>query len=100
MCSHTNTVITREPSSSYHYAAESCADCGAHLRYLPRPSNINRRASNAKKLEQLQAVHSLSEFECGIVSVLDLGLSPDGGLKLSPRQQVEFEKLCAKHGVK
>jgi hypothetical protein len=96
-CPHLNTHVVREPDASYHHARRVCDECGASLGYLARPSNLNRRADNAKKLKHLSQNPNLSQWEQGFLRALFLSVTGDSKLKLTPRQQASFEAICSKY---
>src|SRR5437016_358842 len=93
-CTHagTRTVITSPPSR--HYARLECADCGTFLRFLPRPENVERRCQNGIKLARLTIQPGLTPQEREFIT----NVARYGG-KLSPKQQVAFDQICARHLV-
>ena len=90
-CTHSKTVTERLPSTSQHYAKLKCADCGAFLKFLPRPENIERRKLIGYRLAKLQMCDGLNSWERGFV----VSLAKLGNNKLTPKQQAVFDRLCA-----
>ena len=43
-CAHTQTTTELLPQGSTHYAQLRCATCGEHLRFLPKPENVEPKA--------------------------------------------------------
>ena len=89
-CGHTLTVTERLPESSRHYAKLKCANCGAFLKFQPRPENIERWKVNGYKLAKLQMRAGLNEWERAFVDSL-----AKQGPKFTPRQQECFDRICA-----
>ena len=77
------------PSGNLHYAAERCADCGSHLRWLPRPETLVRQKLNGFKLARLATVDGLTTWERSFVRDVSQRR------KLSPKQQQIIDRLCA-----
>jgi hypothetical protein len=93
-CSHSviQTVFTPELQ---HFAKEVCADCGAFLRWLPKPENIERQKERQTQIEELQATGKLSAWEREFVATII------GQRTLSPKQAERFNAMLEKHfGVK
>lgn len=88
-CAHSSTVTERMPEGSPHYAKVKCAACGAFLKFLPKPANVERRKLNAFKLAKLQMCE-LTDRDRRFVESL-----ARQGTKFSPKQQEVFDKLCA-----
>ena len=87
-CPHSATVTEQMPRGHLHHAEVRCANCGAHLRRLPKPSNVERRRFNGFRLVKLSMVEGLSSWERGfLASVSKLR-------KLSPRQQMVLGRIC------
>jgi|SRR4029453_10211059 hypothetical protein len=88
-CAHdaTKTVLLVE---SRHYARLECANCGAFLKFLPRPENVERKKLNGFRLAKLQMCAGLNSWERDFVDSL-----VKQGNKLSPKQQAVFDRLCA-----
>ena len=91
-CAHSSTVTERLPEGSPHHAKLRCADCGAFLKFLPKPANVERRKLNAFKLAKLQMCGGLTNPERVFLD----GLAKLDG-KYSPRQQEWYDDLCATH---
>jgi hypothetical protein len=88
-CSHSATVTERMPEGHNHYAAERCADCGAFLRWLPKPETVERRRLNAFRLENLAMCDRLTSWERHFVR--DVSQRK----RVSPKQQEIIDRLCA-----
>jgi hypothetical protein len=88
-CVHSATVTKRMPEGHTHYAVRRCADCGAFLRWLPKPETIERRQLNAIKLAKLQMCHGLTAWDRHFVA--DVSQRK----RVSPRQQQIIDRLCA-----
>jgi hypothetical protein len=89
-CSHSAKKIERLPAGHVHFAAERCADCGCLLRWLPKPSTIERRTLNSFRIARLSMRPDLSKWEREfLASVAHLP-------RISPRQQEILDKLVAK----
>jgi hypothetical protein len=89
VCAHSATVIERMPEGHIHYAAESCADCGKFIRWLPRPENLERQRLNGVRLAKLAKCDRLTSWERHFIR----DVSPRK--KLSPRQQAIVDDLAA-----
>jgi hypothetical protein len=92
-CAHTATTTELMPPDSRHYAKLKCADCGAFLKFLPRPENVERRKLNAYRLAKLQMAPALNQWERQFVD----SMAKLGNHKLSPKQQAVFDRLCLAH---
>jgi hypothetical protein len=79
------------PEGQVHYAAERCADCGAFICWLPRPSTIERRRLNAIKLAKLALCKGLNAWQRKFVRHVSRHS------KLSPRQQATLDEIAATH---
>lgn len=89
-CPHTNTTTTETPQGPHH-AKVICDDCGAFVRWLPKPETLARMDNNAKLIKALDHDNvPLSEWERGFVK------SIGAQKKLSPRQQEKLEALAKK----
>jgi hypothetical protein len=89
-CAHNQTTTELLPQGSKHYAKLRCANCGEHLRFLPKPENVERRKLNAYRLAKLQMAPGLNQWERQFIdSLVKLGNN-----KLSPKQQAAFDRLC------
>jgi hypothetical protein len=89
-CTHTSTTTELLPEESRHYAKLKCAACGAFLKFLPRPENVERRKLNGFRLAKLQMCPGLNSWEREFVQSL-INQCND---KLSPKQQAVFDRLC------
>jgi hypothetical protein len=88
-CAHLSTVTEPLPEGSRHFAKLKCASCGAFLRFLPKPENVERWQANAFKLAKLQMRDGLTDWERSFVESL-----ARQGTRFSPRQQEVFDRLC------
>lgn len=92
-CAHSSTTTELLPQESRHYAKLKCADCGAFLKFLPRPKNVERRKLNGFRLAKLQMCPCLNQWERQFIdNLVKLGSS-----KLSPKQQAVFDRICLTH---
>jgi len=80
------------PQESRHYAKLNCADCGAFLKFLPRPENVERRKLNGFRLAKLQMCPGLNAWEREFIQSV-----ANHGNKLTPKQQAVFDRLCLTH---
>src|SRR5262249_24740169 len=87
---HTSTSTEAAPAGSRHHAALKCVACGAFLRWLPRPENVERRKLNGFKLAKLQMHPGLNPWERQFAASL-----ARQGNKFTPKQQAVFDGLCA-----
>ena len=90
-CSPSAKKIERLPAGHVHFATDRCVDCGCLLRWVPKPSTIERRILNAYRPARLGMCEGLSKWERGFVR--DISQRQ----KLSPRQQRILAELCAKY---
>ena len=90
LCAHSSTVSELMPPESRHYGKLKCGDCGAFLKFLPRPENQQRRIINGYRLAKLQMCYGLNSFEREFVD----SLAKIGNNKFSPKQQAVFDRLC------
>lgn len=88
-CAHDETKTVILPAVSRHYARLECAKCGAFLKFLPRPENVERRKLNGFKLAKLQMHPGLNDWDRQFIDSL-----ADQGNKLSPKQQAVFDRIC------
>lgn len=89
-CAHNQTTTELLPQGSKHYAKLRCATYGEHLRFLPKPENVERQKLNGFRLAKLQIAPALNQWERHFIdSVAKLG-----GNKLSPKQQAIFDRIC------
>src|SRR5438477_12753005 len=91
-CTHSATRSVRMPATSRHHARVECADCGAFLKFLARPENIERRKLVGVQLAKLIEHSGLSPWEWQFIGSL-----AKQGTKLSPKQQEVFDRICAKY---
>jgi len=89
-CAHQATKTVLMPGDSRHYAQLRCATCGAFLKFMPRPENVERRQLNGFRLAKLQMHPGLNPWERQFIDSL-----AKQGNKLSPRQQAVFDRLCS-----
>jgi hypothetical protein len=87
-CEHRATVTKQEPPGATHFSREICLECGAFVRWLPKPSTIERRTLNSFCLARLGMCEGLSDWERRFVRDVSKRR------KLSPRQQALVERLC------
>jgi hypothetical protein len=90
-CAHKNTVTVREPPGRTHYSREICIVCGRHLRWLPKPANVERQKLNAFRLARLAMCGRLTHWEKHFVA----GISHRQ--KGSPKQQQIIDRLCREY---
>jgi hypothetical protein len=91
VCTHNSTKRVDTPPGSRHYKKLECANCGAFLRFLPKPETIERVRLNGYKLAQLTMCGQLDSFERQFVD----SLAKAGNPKLTPRQQAVFDRIHA-----
>jgi hypothetical protein len=89
-CTHSSTISELLPPESRHYAKLKCGDCGAFLKFLPKPENEQRRIINGYRLAKLQMAPGLNQWEREFVQ----SLAKQGSNKLTPKQQAVFDRLC------
>ena len=90
-CKHRATVTQQEPRGATHFSREICLECGAFVRWLPRPETIERERVNAFRLARLGMCGGLSKWERSFVHHVSQQR------KLSPRQQLVLVRLCAQY---
>jgi hypothetical protein len=90
-CAHLVTRTERLPKSHLHFARLTCALCGRHLRWLPRPETIERERFNGLRLARLAMCEGLSSWEREFVR--DVSKRP----KLSPKQQAIIARLVTQY---
>jgi hypothetical protein len=90
-CPHNATVTQQMPPGSVHFAQAKCVNCGQHIRWLPRPENIERRRLDGFRLARLAMCNGLTSWERNFIR--DLSQRK----KLSPRQKAIIDELCGKH---
>jgi hypothetical protein len=91
-CTHSSTISELLPPESRHYAKLKCGNCGAFLKFLPRPENQQRRVINGYRLAKLQMCPGLNSWEREFIKSL-----AKQGNKLTPKQQAVFDRLCLAH---
>ena len=89
-CAHTSTTTELMSQESRHYAKLKCGNCGAFLKFLPRPENQQRRIINGYRLAKLQMCDGLNSWEREFIE----SLSKHGDNKLTPKQQAVFDRIC------
>jgi len=89
-CTHNATKTVVLPAKSRHYARLECADCGAFLKFLPHPENVELRKLNGYRLAKLQMHAHLNSWERDFVE----SLAREGN-KFTPKQQAVFDRLCS-----
>jgi hypothetical protein len=92
-CAHSVTKTELDPPSSEHYGRLRCAKCGAFLRFVPKPKNVEQRQLNGYRLAKLQMCTGLNDWERQFVD----SLAKLSNGKLTPRQQKVFDCICAEH---
>jgi hypothetical protein len=93
-CKH--SVIQTVPTPELqHFAKEVCADCGAFLRWLPKPENLERQKERQAQIEELRATGRLSDWEREFLATISAQRT------LSPKQTDRFNEMLGKYfGVK
>jgi hypothetical protein len=90
-CTRSVTRTERLPDCHRHYARLTCALCGRHLRWLPRPETIEREQVNAFRLARLGMCEGLSKWERSFVH------NVSQQRKLSPKQATLVARLYAQY---
>jgi len=90
-CQHNATHVQQMAAAHPHHAAERCADCGAFLRWLPRPETLETRRLNAFHLAKLSTCDALTPWQ------RDFMRDVSQRKTLSPRQQAIIDELAAKY---
>jgi hypothetical protein len=90
-CAHSVTKTELEPPGSEHYGRLRCAECGAFLRFVPKPKNVELRQLNCYRLAKLQMCPHLNSWEREFVD----SLAKQRSTKFTPGQQRVFDHLCA-----
>ena len=88
-CRHDTVLVEQLPSNHVHFAREICATSRRHVRWLPRPETLQRRAFNAYKLARLSMCSRFNSWERGFIK------SVSQQKKLSPRRQQVFDRIAA-----
>ena len=86
-CQHRFTRIERFPGGVPHYSHEVCVACGRHLRWHPKPRNVERRKLLCAYVSRLLTAKGLTRWE---LSFLD---SLSRQTKFSPRQEEVLGQL-------
>ena len=92
-CAHSVTKTELNPPGSEHFGRLKCAECGAFLRFVPKPKNVERRQLNSYRLAKLQMCSGLNDCERQFID----SLAKQGNNKLTPKQQAVLERLCLTH---
>ena len=92
-CAHSVTKTELNPPGSEHFGTLRCAECGAFLRFVPKPKNVERRQLNAYRLTKLQMCSGLNDWERQFID----SLAKQGNNKLTPKQEAVLERLCLTH---
>lgn len=90
-CAHTATTTELLPLNSRHHAKLKCAVCGAFLKFLPKPENVERRKLNGYRLAKLAMCDQLNSWERDFID----SLVKQGNNKLTPKQQAVFDRIYA-----
>jgi hypothetical protein len=88
-CPHNITQTVELPTGSVHFARMECATCGAFIKYVPRPENVERRKLIGEQIARLAVHPGLSEWQKQFIASI-----ARRGNKLSPRQSEIFNRLC------
>ena len=86
-CLHGATITERFPGGQPHYAHEVCVACGRHLRWHPKPRNVERRKLLAAYVARLAMCERLPSWEKGFVA------SVSKQRNLSPKQEAIIGRL-------
>jgi hypothetical protein len=96
-CEHTQTIVEHyKPGTSPHHGALKCAECGAFLRFVAKPGNIERWKTNAFRLVRLKTCPGLTPWERQFINSIAV-TAESKHYKLSPAQQQAFDETYAKH---
>ena len=87
-CTHPVTRTERFPGGMPHYSHEVCVACGRHLRWHPKPRNVERRKLLAAYVARLLMVEGLTSWEATFLR------SMSKRRRLSPKQEAIVERLC------
>jgi hypothetical protein len=74
-----------------HFAAERCAHCGCHLRWVPRPETVQRQRLTAFRLAKLEMCPDLTHWERKFVA--SISHRP----RFSPKQQQIIKQLVRQY---
>ena len=91
VCQHSKTITERMPGGHLHYGAERCANCGRHLRWLPRPETLARQKLNGFRLVKLGMCDRLTSWERSFVA--DVSQRK----RISPKQQALVDRLVSQY---
>jgi hypothetical protein len=91
VCAHKFTVTQQERPGGTHYSREVCIQCGAFIRWLPKPVNVGRRKVNGFRLTKLMMRDDLDPWSRNFLKSLARQKH------FSPRQQKVFDELVAKY---
>lgn len=86
-CAHPVTRTERFPGGVPHYSHEVCVACGRHLRWHPKPQNVERRKLIAAYVARLLTVEGLASWEATFLH------SVSKRPKLSPKQEALVGRL-------
>ena len=90
-CEHRATVTQRLPAGHKHFSKEICIQCGAFVRWLPKPETVQRQRLNAFRLARLAMRPDLTGWERQFIR------SVGEKKHLSPKQQALVERLCREY---
>lgn len=91
-CEHPNTRFVETPELTHH-GKDTCVDCGAFVRWVPKPANVTRDAENMRVIHELWK-KPLTAWEKEFCMTLERK-----GRGFSPKQLVILEKLKSAYGV-
>src|SRR5262249_7368678 len=97
-CLHAETRAVSMPRGGRHWKALECAHCGAFLRFLPWPENLQQRKSNLGRLLWIYKSGISSRMPIKEEMWIDEAVLATAG-RLSPTQQARFDEICAKYGA-
>ena len=89
-CKH-SVVQTVPTPELQHFAKEVCADCGAFLRWLPKPETLERQKERQTQIEELRATGKLSDWEREFLATIIAKRT------LSPKQYECFNEMLGKY---
>jgi len=90
-CQHDTKVLVKLAPDSPHYAQEICEVCGAFVRWIPRPENLETQRLRAERIAKLSKCDGLTDWERGFVA------SVSKFRKLSPKQAAVIDRLFARY---
>src|SRR6516165_10678401 len=67
-CQHDTKVLVRLAPDSPHYAREICEVCGAFVRWILRPENLETQRLRAERIAKLSRCDGLTDWERGFVA--------------------------------